>query len=129
MFNTLLVAIGGAIGAVLRYQVAVLMRSVMPAYAASGTLLVNIVGSFVIGYYLGTAPDSKTVSESTRLFLVVGVIGGLTTFSSLTHETIALARHPHAGYSAGFGHLVANVVLGLGAVWLGAWIAHERHST
>jgi len=129
MLNCLLVAIGGAIGAVLRYQVALTMKSMTPAYAASGTLLVNVVGSFVIGYCLGTAPETKTISESARLFLIVGVMGGLTTFSSLTHETVSLARHPDAGYSAGLVHLVANIVFGLGAVWLGAWIAHERPST
>ena len=125
MWNLLLVGTGGGLGAVLRYGVSTAMKTLIPGYEASGTLLVNVIGSLAIGYLLGTSHDSKTVSESTRLFFVIGVLGGLTTFSSLAHETISLANHHDAGLTAGLGHLTANVLLGLASVWLGAWMGRE----
>lgn len=125
MGNSLLVAAGGALGAVLRYQIGVAMKSFFPEYAGSGTLIVNVIGSLVIGYLLGITHDSQSVSESSRLFFVVGVMGGLTTFSALTHETVMLAQTHRAGVNAALAHLSANLILGLGAVWVGAWLARE----
>ena len=125
MLNVFLVGTGGAIGAILRYGISYLMKSILPSYAASGTLLVNVIGSLAIGYILGASHGSKSVSEPTRLFVVVGILGGLTTFSSLAHETVALASHQDAGPIIGLGHLTANVVLGLTAIWVGAWFGRE----
>jgi CrcB protein len=98
------------------------MKQAIPAYAASGTLIVNVIGSLAIGYLLGTAHDAKSMSEQMRLFLVVGILGGLTTFSSLAHETVSLAHHPDSSITHSLGHLTANIVLGLGAVWVGVWL-------
>ena len=123
MWNLLLVGTGGGLGAVLRYCVNIAMKALLPGYAASGTLIVNVIGSLAIGYLLGAPHDLKSVSESTRLFFVIGVLGGLTTFSSLAYETFSLANHPEAGLSIGLGHLTANVLLGLASVWLGAWVS------
>ena len=105
------------------------MKSLMPAYAASGTLVVNLIGSFIIGYILGASHELRAVSDSTRLFFVVGVLGGLTTFSSLAHETVYLTNSPSAGITVGLGHLSANILLGLAAVWLGAWLGNEASIT
>ena len=129
MFNHLLVIIGGGIGALLRYRVGMGVRSLMPGYDGLGTLIVNVAGSLAIGYWLGVSQDSKMVSESSRLFFVVGVLGGLTTFSSLVHETVLLANHRDGGLSVGLGHITANVILGLGAVWLGAWFSRSPSIT
>ena len=125
MLNNLLVAVGGAMGAVLRYRVALAMKSFWPGYAASGTLIVNVIGSLIIGYYLGISHESKSVSEAAKLFFIVGVVGGLTTFSSLAYETVALTHTHQMGFTAGLGHLSANLILGLGAVFLGAWLGRE----
>ena len=122
MWNVFLVGTGGGIGAVLRYGISMGLKSVFPGYAAAGTLFVNVVGSLAIGYLLGTPHDQKSVSESTRLFAAVGILGGLTTFSSLTHETATLVSHHEGNIAAGLGHLTANVVLGLAAIWTGAWL-------
>lgn len=129
MKDFLYVAAGGAIGAVLRYGIGIGMKSLIPGYAASGTLLVNIIGSFVIGYILGASHELREVPEATRLFFVVGILGGLTTFSSLAHETVYLTKSPTAGLTAGLGHLSANVVLGLAAVWVGAWLGSDASVT
>jgi CrcB protein len=128
MLNHLLVAIGGGFGALMRYRVGIAMKALLPGYVASGTLFVNVVGSLAIGYSLGVSQDSKTISESARLFFIVGILGGLTTFSSLVHETATLTHTPEAGLVAGLGHLSANVIFGLGAVWLGAWCARGVHT-
>lgn len=125
MKSFLLVAVGGGIGAMLRYGIGLGMKSLLPAYASSGTLVVNVVGCLVIGYVMGATHELKSVSESTRLFFVVGVLGGLTTFSSLAHETVYLTNSPDAGFTVGLGHLSANVLFGLAAVWLGAWLGRE----
>lgn len=123
MYNHFLVITGGAIGAVLRYRVGILFRELIPLYPASGTLVVNVIGSLAIGYTLGLPPRPKEVPDSVRLFFVIGVLGGLTTFSSLAYETMAMLNSHDVSKFVGLGHLSANLVLGLAAVWIGAWAA------
>ena len=129
MYNQLLVAVGGAIGAVLRYQISMAMKALLPSYPASGTLIVNLIGSLAVGYLLGISHDAKTVSDAVRLFFVIGILGGLTTFSSLAYETLSLTMTHPSGVLAGLSHLSANLVFGLGAVWVGAWIARGASVT
>jgi len=120
MKSIILVAVGGAAGAVFRHLISHAMKSSFPAYTASGTLIVNLVGSFLIGLLLGATPGQKSLSETWRLIFVTGFLGGLTTFSSLAHETVLLSLKENNGtVLSGLGHLSANIVLGLGAVWLG----------
>ena len=123
MEKLLLVALGGSVGAVVRYLISDAVKTTWPVYGAIGTLIVNVVGSLLIGLLLGTASEPKTLTESTRLLLVTGFLGGLTTFSSLAHETVRLStREAGGGLTLGLSHLSANVILGLAAVWLGAWL-------
>lgn len=129
MYNNLLVVAGGGIGALLRYRANIVMKSMIPDYLGAGTLIVNVIGSLLIGYWLGCSHDAKSVSETSRLFFVVGILGGLTTFSSLAHETVVLMNRQGAPLSAGLGHMTANVVLGLGAVWVGAWLGRATSTT
>jgi fluoride exporter len=123
MWNLLLVGTGGSLGAILRYGISTIMKTWLPGYIGAGTLFVNVVGSLAIGYALGASHDSKTIADSTRLFFVVGVLGGLTTFSSLAYETFFIANNPGGGMMASLSHMTANVLLGLAAVWLGAYLA------
>ena len=123
MDKMLLVALGGSIGAVVRYLISDAVKTTWPVYGATGTLIVNVVGSLLIGLLLGTASEPRGLSESTRLLLVTGFLGGLTTFSSLAHETVRLSTREAGGsLTLGLSHLSANVILGLAAVWLGAWL-------
>lgn len=123
MINVLLVALGGSVGAVVRYLIADAVKTAAPLYGATGTLIVNVVGSMLIGLLLGTATEPKSLTESTRLLLVTGFLGGLTTFSSLAHETVRMtSREAGGSLTLGLSHLSANVILGLAAVWLGAWL-------
>lgn len=113
----LTVACGGAIGAVLRYICAVMMnREVFPL----GTVLVNIAGSFVMGVFaawLLSRPENDISSENLRLFLAVGLLGGFTTFSAFSLETMKMFQ---AGLSAqGLSYVALSVLGSLAAVFLG----------
>ncbi len=113
MRSYLLVAIGSALGGVLRFWIAELMGGKLGAVHL-GTVFVNVSGSFAIGLIaaLGPMPFAK------QLFMI-GVLGGYTTFSSFSLQTLELA---HEGRWATAGaNVVLSVVLSLAAVWLGYW--------
>jgi CrcB protein len=113
------VALGGALGSVARYGCTGLLVRFAGAGIPWTTLLVNVSGSFVIGVLaaLVTADGRPLVAGDARAFLMVGVLGGFTTFSSFSIETLTLARA--GAWAAAGGNVVASVVLCLGAVWLG----------
>jgi fluoride exporter len=87
-----LVALGGALGSVLRYLVANAALVWMGPTFPWGTLAVNLVGSFLIGLVQSLAVESLAISEEARLFLATGVMGGLTTYSAFSYETVRLAE-------------------------------------
>ena len=117
------VAIGGALGSMARFWLASTMAVLTGAEFPWGTLLINIVGSFVISFFgmlTGTAPRFA-VSYDTRVFVTVGLCGGFTTFSSFSLQTIELLRTGQAG-RAGL-YIATSVILCLGACALGFWLA------
>jgi CrcB protein len=109
----LLVAAGGAVGSVARYLMASSIQSATGWQFPLGTVLVNILGCFLIGilYVLLVArPDPR---NELRVLLMVGVMGGFTTFSSFSLETITLAMNGN------YGSAVLNVVISVAACLLG----------
>jgi CrcB protein len=88
----LLVCLGGALGSGLRYLVGTAALSWLGMGFPYGTLAVNLGGSFLIGVIQQLAISSLVLSEPTRVFLAVGVMGGLTTYSSFSYETLVLAQ-------------------------------------
>jgi fluoride exporter len=113
------IAIGGAIGSVARYGCSQLIANWFGQTFPWGTLLVNIAGSFIIGFFASlTGPDGRLmVAPDMRLFVTVGICGGYTTFSSFSLQTLNLVQEGEilrAGMNIG-----ASVVLCLVAVWLG----------
>src|SRR5215471_8507812 len=90
MGRLMLVCLGGAIGSGLRYLVGGLALRWLGADFPYGTFIVNVVGSFLIGLIQEVATTSQLIPESTRLFLTVGIMGGLTTYSSFSYETVRL---------------------------------------
>ena len=113
------VAIGGALGSVARYACSGFALRLVGAGFPWGTLFVNVTGSLIIGLLAGvmSADGRPLLSEDARAFLMVGVLGGFTTFSSFSLETLTLARN---GEWLGAGaNVVVSVVLCLVAVWLG----------
>jgi CrcB protein len=87
----LLVCLGGALGTGLRYGVASLSAQWFGADFPVGTLVVNVVGSFAIGF-VQHAAATVMLAEDVRLFLTAGVMGGLTTYSAFSYETVRLAQ-------------------------------------
>ena len=118
LFTCLLIMLGGAIGTLMRYLISVLTTSV-PHELPWSTIAINITGSFFIGFF-GTLTLSSgrfPVSENTRLFVMVGVCGGFTTFSSFSLETFELLRN---GYTVRAGiNVLASVILCICAVAFG----------
>ena len=113
------VALGGALGSVARYACAGLGVRLLGAAFPWSTLFVNVSGSFAIGLLaaLATADAKPLVVGDARAFLMIGVLGGFTTFSSFSLETLNLAR---TGQLAAAGwNVAASLVLCLMGVWLG----------
>jgi len=116
-----LVGLGGMIGALLRYGAGGLVHRLFEGRFPLGTLLVNTAGCLAIGFLFTVAEDRGALSSYARLFVFVGVLGGFTTFSSFGYETFTLWRDGLAARA--LLNVAFNVILGLGAVWLGHALA------
>lgn len=114
----LLVGAGGFVGSVSRYLLGGWAHSLLPRVGFPiGTVLVNIIGCFFIGLLAGFMEHRQLFGPDARLFLLIGLLGGFTTFSTFTHETLALARD--AQYLRAAGNVLLQVMLGLIAAWIG----------
>lgn len=91
--NILLVGFGGFIGSIARYFVSKLNLSIDFYAIPFGTLTVNVVGSYIIGFLTGISEKSTIISTELRLLLMVGICGGFTTFSSFTNENLSLMHN------------------------------------
>jgi CrcB protein len=112
-----LVALGGALGSVARFLLSSRLQGWVGAAFPWGTLAVNVVGCLLIGVLSGAADGRGAVSPNARAFLMVGVLGGFTTFSSFGYETLQLTRDGEMGRA--LVNIAANVVVGLAAAWGG----------
>ena len=123
MVTYLWIAIGGALGSVARYGASNLFANWFGANFPWGTLIVNVSGSFVIGFFatLTGLEGRLLVGSDVRLFVMVGVCGGYTTFSAFSLQTLNLIREGHVA-DAGL-NIGASVALCLLAVWLGHLLA------
>ena len=119
MILYLVVALGGALGSVARFWLNGVVSSHFGETFPWGTLLINVTGSFAIGFFgTLTAPEGRFfASTTTRQFFMTGVCGGYTTFSSFSLQTLNLARDGQ--WLRAGGYSVSSVVACLAAVWLG----------
>ena len=92
MERFLLICLGGAIGTGLRYVTATVALRWLGGDFPYGTLMVNVIGSFLIGLIQEVGLTSPLISDTTRVFLTIGIMGGLTTYSSFSYETLRLAQ-------------------------------------
>ena len=110
------VAAGGAIGAVLRFGIGRLATETgLPA--PWGTFLVNVVGSFAIGAVIAQFADSLWFREQGRALIVVGVLGGFTTFSAFSLETVLLVKENQ--WPTALAYVVGSVTVCVAAAWAG----------
>jgi CrcB protein len=121
--NILLVGLGGFIGSVARYlaggYVQQTAKSIDFPY---GTLAVNVIGCFIIGFLSQLAEARGVFTNQSRLLVFTGFLGGFTTFSSFGNETINLARDGQMMNA--LANVGANLILGLLAVWLGRTVSY-----
>ena len=117
VMNILLVFAGGGLGAVARY----LLQGAVYRFTGTGfpygTIVVNVLGCFAIGLLMSSMEERFLASPSLRIFLTIGILGGFTTFSSFSYETMALIRE--GDILSGGINIIVSVVTCLGATWLG----------
>jgi CrcB protein len=113
----LVIAAGGALGALARYAVSEWFVRRLPA----GTLLVNVVGCFLIGLAMGLSIEHRWMSPNVRLFFVTGFLGALTTFSTFGWQTFSLAEKKD--FTLALANIGLNVVGSLVAVAIGFQLA------
>ncbi|HUP30319.1 MAG TPA: fluoride efflux transporter CrcB [Usitatibacter sp.] len=114
----LLVALGGAIGSVARYQLSgLVLRHTVDWRFPAGTFVVNVAGCLVAGVLAGLAEKHDLISADARLLLFTGVLGGFTTFSAFGLETMHLLRRGEPLIAG--ANVVGSVAVGLMALWLG----------
>lgn len=118
MVKGMLVFVGGGIGSVLRYMMSGWVYSIWGSGFPYGTLTVNILGSFIIGFFLTLAEDKFLVTPDIRVFIAIGVLGGFTTFSTFTYETMKLFRN--GSFFIGGLNVLVSIIAALFAVWLGS---------
>lgn len=113
------IALGSALGGISRYWLSGVVASACGETFPLGTLLINILGSFVIGFFATlTGPDGRfIVSPDIRIFVMTGICGGFTTFSSFSLQTLNLARD--GDFLRAGMNIVLSVILCLLSVWLG----------
>ena len=116
--NMLLVALGGAVGSVVRYLVGRMVESSFPW----GTLLVNIVGSVVIGVLVGLV-SRAVLSADMKLMLMTGFCGGLTTFSTFANESFSMMKAGNVVMAAIY--VAVSVAMGILGVWMGMKLSGE----
>lgn len=119
------VAAGGALGASLRYMAAALTHAFMGEDFPYGTMMVNVLGSLIIGYMLVLLPDSEESIPYLRLLLITGVLGGFTTYSAFSIETLQLLQDGHLT-KAGL-NVALTLVLCFLAVWGGFLLGRGIH--
>lgn len=116
------VALGGALGSSARWLASSAVQRLVPgAVFPWGTFAVNALGSFAIGMLLTLSLDRALVPPPARVFLVTGVLGGFTTFSAFSWESLALLRE--AQWLAAAGYILGSVAIGLAAAGAGAALA------
>ncbi|HEX4949496.1 MAG TPA: fluoride efflux transporter CrcB [Blastocatellia bacterium] len=123
MMKLLLVGAGGFLGSVARALLSNWVQQTSDSRFPFGTLAVNVVGCFVIGFLSQLGEMREVFSAEMRALLFVGVLGGFTTYSSFGNETINLVRS--SALVLALGNVAAQLILGLGAVWLGRWLAER----
>ncbi|HWI29439.1 MAG TPA: fluoride efflux transporter CrcB [Stellaceae bacterium] len=123
----LVIGIGSALGGLARYGCGLLAVALWGAGFPWGTLLINIIGSLVIGGFATlTGPDGRVLVGSLgRQFVMIGLCGGYTTFSSFSLETLSLLQHGRLAAAAAY--IALSLVLCLLGVWIGHALARKAN--
>jgi len=122
LYQVALVGLGGFVGSSLRFMVSGWVHSALPFSGFPyGTFTVNVLGCLVLGLLGGLTDLRQMLDPAQRLFLLMGVLGGFTTFSTFAYETFSLAQD--AEIAKAFANALLQVIFGFMAAWLGYAIA------
>ena len=120
MTKVLIVGFGGFLGTVLRYMISSSTAKFFGNFPM-GTLIVNVLGGFLMGFIMESSTSLFPMSASVRMFLTTGILGGLTTFSTFSFETISFISE--GAYLMGGLNACLNLFLALSACWSGKFVA------
>jgi CrcB protein len=118
MLNYFLVSTGAAFGGALRYGISSYIQKHISVIFPYGTLVVNVVGSFILGIIMFYLNDKELIGSEFRIFLTIGFCGGFTTFSTFSYETFNLFK------DAEFGLAIYNVLLNVVLCFVGIYFAY-----
>lgn len=117
ILNIFLIAIGGALGSVARYLLSTFVLRATGTLFPLGTFVVNVIGCLVFGAIAGAASQRVQLAPAMRLFLLTGILGGFTTFSSYAFESFTLVRDGQFLWAS--LNVAGQVIAGLAGMWAG----------
>lgn len=123
MTQVLAIAAGGAIGALLRYWISTAVQTRTTSVFPYGTLTVNVIGSLLIGFLYIWLTERLAVGPAVRAFMLIGVLGAFTTFSTFSMETLNLMESGHLGKA--LVNMLVSVIVCVGAAGLGVLAARQ----
>jgi len=120
MMHVIYIGFGGFIGAVSRYLVTRYLGNLIPSFPL-GTLAVNILGSFLLGFIIYSLSQGKTISPDMRDFITIGILGGFTTMSTFAYESFRMAELNQVIFFA--LNIALNIILCIAAIYAGKELA------
>jgi fluoride exporter len=117
----IIIAIGGGLGSVLRYLTTIFVNKYFQSNFPYATLLTNVLGCLLIGLFFGYLEKNNAISQDLKFFLITGLCGGYTTFSTFSNENIQLLQ-TNQTFTA-FLYIGLSIFIGLMATWFGLIIA------
>lgn len=121
MLKTILyIAIGGALGSVLRYLTSILVNKYWVNHFPMATFITNVLGCFLIGLIIGILEKNNLAASNLKWFLVTGFCGGYTTFSAFGMENVTLFQNNNTFLA--FTYIGFSIIIGLFAIWLGLFV-------